>query len=320
MSRTVAVTGATGFIGSALTQRLLQEGWGARILVRSSPGSGNFAGQAVEQVRGSLDDGQSLNELVRDVDAVIHCAGSVRGISASDFNRVNAEGVSRLARVAAGQSPRPRFLSLSSLAAREPQLSPYAASKLEGERALEDAAGDMEWLALRPPAVYGPGDREMLPLFRWMMRGLVPVIGPADARFSLLYIEDLVDAIMQWLVSEGCHRGVFELHDGRAGGYDWGQVVATVAALRGRGLLRVRLPESALKLIAGVNITGARIMGYAPMLTPGKVRELRHRDWVCDNTALTHEIGWVPRVDFSEGLRRTLGLPETRPVQTPHSC
>ena len=81
----------------------------------------------------------------------------------------------------------PRFISISSLAAREPHLSPYAESKKKGEEILAKRAGDRPWAVLRPPAVYGPGDKELLPLFRWMFRGIGPVLGPPEAR--LLFSE-----------------------------------------------------------------------------------------------------------------------------------
>ena len=97
------------------------------------------------------------------MNAVVHCAGVVRGATRGDFESVNVSGVAALATISSEQQPPPRFLSLSSLAAREPSLSYYAASKREGERALAQTAGDMQWAVLRPPAVYGKGDKELLP-------------------------------------------------------------------------------------------------------------------------------------------------------------
>ena len=306
MSRTIALTGATGFIGSAVARRLCTEGWQVRALVRPSSDRARLYGTDVDWVAGRLEDVESLRRLMRGAHAVVHCAGAVRGASRAHFNRVNADGVSRLVHAATHGQAVPRFLLISSLAAREPHLSPYAASKRLGERALVEGAGEMSWAALRPAAVYGPGDRELLPLFRWMSRGIAPVLRVAHARFSLLYVEDLAEAMVKWLDNGGGRRQPFELHDGHPGGYTWSDVIETVARFYGRKPFQLQVPASLLQMLARVNVTAARVLGYAPMLTPGKVRELRHSNWVCDNGPLSHEIGWSPHISLEEGLRRTL--------------
>ena len=307
MSRTIAVTGATGFIGGMLVDHLVAAGWRVKALARARSAHKLPELPGLETVIGSLQDSASLNRLLQGAGALIHCAGAVRGVTAADFNAVNVDGVKQLVRVALSQSHRPRFLSLSSLAARAPQLSHYASSKRQGEHALASMAEDMEWVALRPPAVYGPGDRELLPLFQWMGRGIAPVLGEPDARVSLLYVEDLCAAILRWLDSGQCRSGVYELNDTQAGGYSWDEIIAHVSALRSRRIIRLAVPAALLRLLAAMNVTAARLIGYAPMLTPGKVRELRHPDWVADNTALTAAIGWRPGFSLEEGLRRTMG-------------
>jgi len=307
MSRTIAVTGGTGFIGGMLIHHLVNAGYQVRALTRDRSAHKLPQLAGLEAVSGSLRDSNSLRHLLQGASAVVHCAGAVRGVTAADFNAVNVDGVIQLVREALSLSPRPRFLSLSSLAARAPQLSHYASSKQQGEQALASMAADMEWVALRPPAVYGPGDREMLPLFQWMGRGIAPVLGEAHARVSLLYVEDLCAAVLRWLEAGQCESGIYELHDTQAGGYNWDEIIASVSALRARRILRLPLPAPLLRSLAGLNVTAARLIGYAPMLTPGKVRELRHPDWVADNTALTAAIGWQPEISLQEGLRRTMG-------------
>jgi len=310
MSRTIAVTGATGFIGAMLVNHLLAAGWNVRALVRSRSAHRIPEIPQLEAVTGSLEDSESLHRLVQGAAAVVHCAGAVRGATAADFNAVNVDGLKRLVRAALSLSPRPRFLLLSSLAARSPELSHYASSKRQGELALAAMAEDMEWIALRPPAVYGPGDKEMLPLFQWMGRGIAPVLGEPHARLSLLYVEDLCAAVLNWLNAGSCRCGVFELNDTQTGGYSWDETIARVSTLRARHIIRLPLPAVLLKSIALINVALARFIGYAPMLTPGKVRELRHPDWVADNSALTAAIGWQPVFPLEQGLRRTMGWGE----------
>jgi nucleoside-diphosphate-sugar epimerase len=310
VSDLVALTGATGFIGGAVARRLARAGWRVRALVRSRAGEAALDA-AVEPVQGALEDSDSLRRLVRGAGVIVHCAGAVRGVGPRDFERVNVRGARALAR-AAGEAMRPaRMIVVSSLAARHPGLSPYAASKRAAERVVEGTRA--EAVVLRPPAVYGPGDRELRPLLRCMGRGLAPVLGPASARFSLLFVDDLAEAVARLLEVEALAGGIFELHDGHPGGYTWGDVRAAVARWRGGPVRRLPVPAPGLRLLAWANLALARTTGTPPMLTPGKVRELRHPDWVCDNAALTAATGWQPAIDLATGLRRTLGEPPGAP-------
>jgi nucleoside-diphosphate-sugar epimerase len=308
LKNTIALTGATGFIGSTIARRLVTEGWKIKALKRADSDRSLLAGFDVHWVEGALEDVDSLSRLVRGVEAVVHCAGAVRGATQDHFNRLNVEGVARLVHAAARQHPLPRFLLISSLAAREPDLSFYASSKRQGEVVLAAQAGQMQWSVLRPPAVYGPGDKEMLPLLRWMARGFAFVLGSGDGRISMLYVDDLAEAVLKWLQDVHFQEAVFELHDGQPDGYTWQDVIDTVGHLMAKRVRCVPVPLIVLKVLAGLNLQTARMLGYAPMLTPGKLRELRHPDWVCDNTAITRETGWTPRVLLEEGLRRTLTL------------
>ena len=238
-----------------------------------------------------------MQRLVADTTAVVHCAGAVRGAVQNDFDRVNVDGTRQLVRTAAMQERVPRFLLISSLAAREPQLSHYAASKRRAE--------DMFWGAFRPPAVYGPGDREMRPLFQWMFRGVAPLIGADHSRISLLYVEDLAGAVIGWLNNGWQQQQIFELHDGKLQGYTWQEIIAVVEQMRGKTIHRVNIPVSVVDFLAAFNLLSRKVFGGMPMLTPGKVRELTHPDWVADNSQLRLETGWKPEVSLMEGLKRT---------------
>jgi nucleoside-diphosphate-sugar epimerase len=305
LSGTIALTGATGFIGSALLRRLETAGWQIRALVRPASIHKRGFETAAEWIEGDLEDLPSLRRLVQGAEVVLHCAGTVRGATQAQFNRINVDGVARLVQVAMEQRPAPRFLLMSSLAAREPNLSPYAASKSQGEKMLIENAAEMPWVAFRPPAVYGPGDRELFPILRWMFRGIAPMMGSGNGRFSLIFIEDLADAVVQWLDCAKRQRCTFELHDGHPAGYSWNDVVDTVARLRGGAVVRIMVPAVLVRWLAGLNLISAHALGYAPMLTPGKIRELAYPNWICDNAALSNATGWIPRIKLADGLRRT---------------
>ncbi len=304
----IALTGATGFIGSMVARQLVLKGFKIQALTRATSDRSCLSGSSVHWVEGALEDIDSLRRLVSGVDAVVHCAGAVRGATQDHFKRINVDGVARLVHAAAEQQPLPRFLFISSLAARQPELSLYAASKQQGEAVIAETAGQMQWVGFRPPAVYGPGEKEMRPLLRWMERGIAFVLGSDNARFSMLYVDDLAEAIQKWLLQENCPGGVFELHDGHPNGYSWKDVTDTVGRLSAKRVRCVHVPAPAVQGLAKLNLVAARMLRYQPMLTPYKLQELLHPDWVCDNTALTRVTGWTPKVSLEEGLRRTLAI------------
>jgi nucleoside-diphosphate-sugar epimerase len=303
----IALTGATGFVGGNLARALHRAGWRVRALSRRGADRSRLADLPIHWVEGSLGDQAALETLLEGVSAVAHCAGAVRGARQADFDRVNVDGTARLARIAAGLSVPPRFIHLSSLAAREPRLSLYADSKQRGEEALRHSASGVAWTVLRPPALYGPGDRELFPVLSAMMHGVAPVVGGPEARFSLLHVDDLCEAILRLLQDRAGSEEVFALHDGHPRGYSWAEAAAIASGVRGGRVLRLRLPPALLRPIAAANARLGRLAGRPPMLTPGKLRELRHPDWVCDNAAFTQATGWSPSIDLEQGLRRLFG-------------
>ncbi len=314
----LALTGATGFIGAALISRLAGAGWQVRALFRPRAGRVPPRLPGVEWLPGDLGDEGALDALVTGTDAVIHCAGAVRGARRAEFDRVNADGAGRVAQAAARLPRPPRFLLISSLAARMPELSDYAGSKWRGECAVRATAG-LRWTVLRPPAVYGPGDRELLPLFRCIAMGFAPRPAGAPGRFSLIEVDDLAAAVLCWLAGDVGHGENFELDDGCVGGYDW-DAVATVAGrvLRdGRPVRRVPIPVPLLRLAALANLGASRVFGYAPMLTPGKVREMTHSDWLCDSRPFALATGWRPVIDLASGLARAYRRPDELTEGTP---
>jgi nucleoside-diphosphate-sugar epimerase len=278
-----------------------------RALVRGEARTQALKGSVDEWVLGDLDDRESLEKLIVNAFAVVHCAGAVRGASRQAFDRVNVDGVQNLIDAILASRHTARLLCLSSLAAREPQLSFYAASKRRGEQILEQQSQALNWIALRPPAVYGPGDRELLPLFRLMANGIAPVLGNRDARFSMIYSQDIARLVQVWLLTDSCPSGVYSLHDGKQGGYSWSDMSATVSRLCQRPVRVFAVPTLMLSVPAWINRRLGLWLGYAPMLTPEKLRELRHPDWVCDNDAIQQVLDWQPQVQLQEGLRRTPG-------------
>lgn len=300
MQGTVAVTGATGFIGNIFLESLLARGWQVKALARrpqpERPG--------LQWIAGDLQNPEAMQALVADTHAVIHCAGTVRGRSQAQFDETNALGTANLVKVCTAQPSPPRFLLISSLAARHPDVSWYANSKYKAEQLLEALAGDMPWTVFRPTAVYGPGDRELLPLFEAMRDyGFLPMPGFGPTRFSLIHVDDIAAAVEAWISSENAVQGVFELADDRPGGYDRHALAALASEICDRPVKPVSLPAFLVFLVAWINLGLATLFRYSPMLTPGKVRELLYPDWLCDNTPLKQSLpGWRPRITLREAL------------------
>jgi nucleoside-diphosphate-sugar epimerase len=256
----------------------------------------------VQLITGDLADTRALCTLVSDCTAVVHGAGAVRGNNQEDFDRVNVTGTRAVVDAMAAHAPAARLVHLSSLAAREAMLSYYSRSKARGEAVLAEHS-DLDWVVLRPPAVYGPGDVEMLPLFRTMYRGLALVPGSVEARTSLIHVDDLTRAIIACLACKEARHQVFHLGDGTAGGYSWAEMAAIGQDLWSRRVRLWQIPAWILDSVAFLNSRRARFIGGAPMLTPQKLRELRHPDWVVSNEAITRVTGWEPGIALREGLQ-----------------
>ncbi|QBR49024.1 NAD(P)-dependent oxidoreductase [Erwinia sp. QL-Z3] len=303
MSTTVAVTGATGFIGKHIVGNLLSRGFRVRALTRTPQPSTD---DNLVWIQGSLEDQASLWELVRGATCVVHCAGQVRGSSQDTFTQCNVNGSVGLMQAARLSGSCKRFLFLSSLAARHPQLSWYARSKFVAERELTSMAVGMSLGIFRPTAVYGPGDKELKPVFDWLLRGVLPRLGSPEAKLSFLHVSDLAEAVSQWLVADVPETQTCELCDGVQGGYNWLRLKAIGSAVRGGPVRLLGVPLPALKFFADVSMLWNRLARTEPMLTHSKIRELTHQDWSASNTSLSETIHWFPEVSLERALRERL--------------
>ncbi len=302
-SGTVAITGASGFIGAAIARHLATRGWRLRLLVR--PGSQTRLSPlpATHVVTGSLAEPDVLKQLLDGAQALVHCAGAVRGLTRADFDRVNVAGVQALLDAADDSQ---RVVHISSLAAGHPRLSYYAASKRAGEQRVETCLPPARRVVLRPPAVYGPGDRELRPLLDRMMQGRALIPGRRDARFSLLHVDDLAAAVACLLSGDAGWGHTHEPDDGHPGGYAWQDLLVAIARLRHGPVRALAVPGPVLSALGACNELLARLTGGAPMLSRGKARELRWPDWVATGNASLLATGWRPVIDLDQGLRDTL--------------
>lgn len=303
MSATTAVTGATGFIGRALCETLAQRQRPTTALVRRRD---VHLPAGINTILGDLADTHALEQLAAGAEVIIHCAGAVRGRTRADFDRVNVDGTARLLAAAARQQQPPKIVHLSSLAARVPSLSHYAASKAAADALYADYPGP--WTVLRPTAVYGPGDQELLPLLQLMARGIGPMPRVPDMRITLIHVQDLVGAILA-AIDHPATRSCHELSDVHTQGYSWTELHAAVQAHSGKRVRPLPVPPTLLHVAGQLNAALARLFRYAPMLSPGKARELTHPDWQTHPDDFITATGWSPRIDLATGLRTALAKP-----------
>jgi len=254
-----------------------------------------LAGIEADIVWGDLTDATALAQLVEGADAVVHAAGLIKARRVGDFRAINRDGTARLSSLA----PKVPFLLLSSLAAREPQLSPYAASKRAAEEVVAERVGP--WLSVRAPAVYGPGERETLAYFKLAAHGFALRPNRPDARLSLIHVEDLAEALALAL-DRSLPSAVQEIDDGRKGGYSHAEMAAAAAAALGRSVRSLPVPQCAMSAIAAMNL----LRPSAQILTPAKVRELFHPDWATNERALAAATGFAARYDLAAGFHHTI--------------
>ncbi len=299
MSRLVAVTGATGFVGPHLVAALARRGWKIRLLVRRWSPLPSLAGVEADLVLGDISEEAALRRLVGGADTVVHAAGLIKARRPSDFMTVNRDGTALVSRLA----PTAHFVLLSSLAAREPLLSPYGASKRAAEEVLTGRSGP--WLAVRAPAVYGPGDRETLAYFRAVARGFAPRPNLSDARLSLIHVADLAEALAL-AVERPPPAAVREIDDGRDGGYGYGDMQAAAQAALGRTARTIAIPRMAMDAVALVIRASHALGGPVQILTPGKVNEIFHSDWTVHDRVFAAAIGFAARYDLAGGFADTI--------------
>jgi uncharacterized protein YbjT (DUF2867 family) len=293
---TLAVTGATGFVGRAL----LEEAAKQKLVVRALARREQKPAKGVEWVPGDLHDRKALMKLVRNAEAVIHVAGVINAPDPTGFHLGNVEGTLALIEAAVASGV-PRFVFVSSLAAREPGLSKYGASKAHAEKLVR--ASGLDWTIVRPPAIYGPRDREILELFKLARRGVVPM--PPPGRASLVHVADLARLLLALVPGgEGVSQRVFEPDDGREDGWSHRELARAIGWAVGRRPWVPHLSKPMLERLARVD---KAVRGRKAKLTPDRVGYMAHPDWVSSRAKRPPRKLWKPEVPTLEGLKATAG-------------
>ncbi len=295
MTRTLAMTGATGFVGGATLRQAVAAGWHVRALTRRAQEERD----GVTWVPGALANRESLADLVAGSDVAMHIAGVVNVPTRADFEAGNAAATANVVEAARAADVR-RFIHVSSLAAREPDLSNYGWSKAEAEKVVEGSG--LDWTIVRPPAVFGPGDTEMLDLFRMAKRGIALV---PPGRMSAIYVDDLARLLLA--VAADCEASlgaIYEPDDGTPTGWSYRSFARAIGrAVDRTHVSAIPIPPAVLKTAGQLDKLVRR--GSAK-LTPDRARYIAHPDWVASTGACPPPELWTPSLDTAEALAATV--------------
>ena len=308
------VTGATGFVGSHLTEVLRRRCNEVTALARSPRKAETLTAQGVRVVPGDLHDTSALERAAEGQDVVYHVAGLVAARDEAEFLLANRDGTRNIL-AAAVRAGAPRFVLVSSLAAAGPSprgtplsgretprpVTAYGRSKLAAEELVRGSA--IGWSIVRPPIVYGPRDREILRVFRLARLRVAPVFGDGAQELSAVHAADLAEALVAVGGSaatlggtySACHPEVFTAAEfGRA-----------VGAAMGRAVSTVRIPQQLGRAVLSLTGMAARLTGQATILTADKANEFFQPAWTGDPAPLTRDSGWTAAYDLERGLADT---------------
>lgn len=310
------VTGATGFVGGHLVDRLLARGDEVTALVRAPAKATDFAERGVRLVRGDLGDHAALAEAAAGQDVIYHSAALTGAVDEAEFLAANRDGTANIIRAARDAGTTPRFVLVSSMAAggpadrglprtadgRDAPVTMYGRSKLAGELVLRDES--LPWVIVRPPTVYGPRDRDnLITVFKAARFGIAPVFGDGSMEISVVHVEDLADGIVLAGTTEGiAGRTYYVNHPEVVSSAD---LVRSIGRMMGRDVALVPIPEWAARVALSATGAWAAALQRKTILRADKANEFFQAAWTGDPAPFMRDTGWAPRYDLARGLAHT---------------
>lgn len=292
----LAITGGTGFVGQAVLDLSDERCMPVNALTRKMRQDKHAR---VEWIKGDLDDMSALEHLVAGTKAAIHIAGLTNTPDPSEFRHANVTGTENVIAAMKHQGIK-RLVFVSSLSAREPELSQYGASKAEAEEVVRTSG--LDWTIVRPPAVYGPRDSDMFELFRATKLGIMPL--PPGGATSIMHVRDLARVLIDLVDAQPAlvRKKQFEVDDGREGGWSHKELAREIGKAMGNTVFPISLPQGALK-------TGARLdrllRGKNAKLTLDRVGYMCHPNWVSYSALRVPDAVWQPEISGEVGLKQT---------------
>jgi nucleoside-diphosphate-sugar epimerase len=319
MTEVALVTGASGFVGSHLAAAALDRGYRVRCLVRRTSRLDGLPLDRLELVYGDVGEPSTLPPAVEGAALIFHAAGLTRAPRRADYFRVNADGTRNLVRAARKGAPGlRRFALVSSLAAGgtsrpghprregdpDEPLGDYGVSKKEGEAVLKEEDVDLPWTIVRPPAVYGPRDRDFLLLARLVAKGTLLQVGRVEQQISLIHAGDLAKGVILAAESDATRGGTYHLSHPEV--LTWTELGKLMAGALGKRVRVLLVPRSCVPVVGGIANAAARIVRRPPPLPSDRLRDLLAPAWTCDTAEAERVFGFRAETDAKAGVPETI--------------
>ncbi|MGK2961190.1 MAG: NAD-dependent epimerase/dehydratase family protein [Gemmatimonadaceae bacterium] len=311
--RVALVTGASGFIGSHLVEALVPRDWRVRCLVRKTSRLKWLPTDDVTLINGAIEEpGEDLDRAVKNVSVIFHLAGLTSAAEDESYEAVNVEGTRNLVQAMQRSAPEALLVFCSSLSAAGPArrrpvnetdepapITAYGRSKLAAEQVVTESG--LDHLIVRPPAVYGPRDVDILAAFRLAKYGLALRVAPPGQRLSMVHAEDLARGLVRAAEAEG--RGVYYMTDGMI--HTWEGIMEQIARAVGERPRVIGVPSAVADIVSRAERLRGSLTGTKPLLTPDRALELSQFDWTCDDTRARLDIDYESTISLPDGMRMT---------------
>ncbi|MFH0930602.1 MAG: NAD-dependent epimerase/dehydratase family protein [Candidatus Zixiibacteriota bacterium] len=319
MSPKALVTGANGFVGSHLVEALLKRGYEVFCLVRKTSNLNFLSGLKIEIRYGDVTDIDSLKEALKGVDFVFHLAGLTRAKNKDEYFKANALGTRNLVQSCLEVNPHiNKFVYVSSQAAVGPckdfyplnenakcePITDYGRSKLQGEKEVLSFKDKLPVTIIRPPAVYGPRDKDILFFFQTVNKGIIPLFGFKESYISLIFVKDLAQGIILAAENKNSSGQIYFIADKKV--YSWSEAGKIIQKSLGVRVFKLRIPKSFLFTFASFSEMVSHLKGESALVNLQKANELSQRFWLCDISKAKNELGFSPEYDLEKGALETI--------------
>jgi nucleoside-diphosphate-sugar epimerase len=312
------VTGASGFVGSHLVDRLIKEGHHVKCILRKSSSRKWLDSKPVEIIDTGLFDRDKLKTILKDADYLFHVAGVVKAKHYQDYLNGNVETTRALLETVVEVNPRiKKVVIVSSLTACGPSmngitsteetiehpLTSYGKSKLEQEKLAKSFMDRLPITIIRPPAVFGPRDTEIFLVFKTYKAGLMTLIGFDKKELSLVYVEDLVNGIYLAAVSNKSNGQTYFIAAEEIN--NWIEVSGYLSKALGKKAINLHLPHFIVYSVAAIAQFFALFSSKAATFNIEKARDFVQNAWTCDVSKAKKELGYSQSISIEEAMIRT---------------